>query len=48
MAHTGSKGWYIKQLKEKGIIKHPQDQRKLELYKTHVVANLYFDLVQGK
>lgn len=48
MAHVGTKGYYIAKLKEKGITKHPVDQRKLESYKTHVVANLYFELVEGK
>jgi hypothetical protein len=37
--HTSSKGWYISKLKEMGITKH--EERKLEQYKTHVIANLY-------
>jgi hypothetical protein len=45
MAYPGSKGWYIAELKRLGIAKHPIEQRKLELYKTFVVRNLYFDNV---
>lgn len=48
MAHQGSKGWYITKLKEVGISKHPQERRKLEHYKTAVLANLYFTHVEGK
>lgn len=36
----GTKGWYIGELKKLGISKY--EGRKLETYKTHVVANLYF------
>jgi hypothetical protein len=43
MAYQGSKGWYIQKLKEKGISKHPTDLRKLEVYKTYIVRNLYFE-----
>ncbi|WP_243291824.1 DUF2639 domain-containing protein [Bacillus sp. FJAT-47783] len=45
MAYKGSKGWYIEQLKLRGIRKHPEDHRKLEQYKTHVLRNLYFKYV---
>ncbi|MDE5415631.1 YflJ family protein [Alkalihalobacterium chitinilyticum] len=37
--HVGSKGWYVQKLKEQGI--RSIDGRKLELYKTHILANLY-------
>jgi hypothetical protein len=43
MAYQGTKGWYIQKLKEKGITRHPTDQKKLECYKTFVVRNLYFE-----
>ncbi|MDG4655624.1 YflJ family protein [Ectobacillus antri] len=46
MAHIYSKGWYIQQLKSVGISKH--EQRKLELYRTHVLANLYRTHVENK
>ncbi|WP_243386980.1 YflJ family protein [Bacillus kexueae] len=48
MAYFGSKGWYIKHLKDAGITKHPEELRKLELYKTYVLRNLYFELVAKK
>ncbi|MET3695976.1 uncharacterized protein DUF2639 [Bacillus oleivorans] len=44
MAYIGTKGWYIQQLKEKGIYYHPTEKKKLELYKTFVVRNLYLQL----
>ncbi|MBP2239450.1 hypothetical protein J2Z40_000003 [Cytobacillus eiseniae] len=44
MAYKGSKGWYIQKLKEAGIRKHPVDLRKLELYKTYIVRNLYLEM----
>ena len=46
MAYKGSKGWYIQKLKEAGIKKHPIELKKLELYKTFVVRNLYLEQVQ--
>lgn len=46
MAFKGSKGWYIQKLKEAGIRKHPVDLRKIELYKTYVVRNLYLDILK--
>ncbi|MFE8695842.1 DUF2639 domain-containing protein [Cytobacillus sp. FJAT-53684] len=45
MAYKGSKGWYIQKLKETGISKHPIELRKLELYKTFIVRNLYLELI---
>jgi hypothetical protein len=38
MAHIGSKGWYVKQLKELGVYYY--EGRKLETYKTHILASL--------
>lgn len=43
MAYQGSKGWYVQKLKELGINKHPVDRRKIELYKTYVLRNLYLE-----
>jgi hypothetical protein len=36
--HIGSKGWYVEQLKEKGVRRY--EERKLESYKKHILANL--------
>jgi hypothetical protein len=36
--HIGSKGWYVEQLKEKGIRYY--GELKVESYKKHVLANL--------
>ncbi|WP_070808110.1 DUF2639 domain-containing protein [Halalkalibacter okhensis] len=36
--YIGSKGWYVKKLKEKGI--RYIEGRKIERYKTYVLANL--------
>ncbi|HYK71510.1 MAG TPA: YflJ family protein [Pseudoneobacillus sp.] len=41
MAYQGSKGWYVQELKKLGISKHPVEHRKIELYKTYVIRNLY-------
>ncbi|MCA1032719.1 YflJ family protein [Bacillus timonensis] len=48
MAYQGSKGWYVQQLKNKGINRHPIDRRKLESYKASTLRKLYVDLVIGK
>ncbi|MEC2077164.1 YflJ family protein [Metabacillus fastidiosus] len=48
MAYFGTKGWYIKELKALGMTKHPIERRKLELYKTYVVRNLYIEAVAEK
>lgn len=45
VAYQGTKGWYIMKLKEMGMTHHPVDRRKLELYKTYVVRNLYLDQI---
>lgn len=41
MSYIGSKGWYVAKLKELGVTKHPIERRKLELYKTYVLRQLY-------
>jgi hypothetical protein len=41
MAHFGSKGWLVKQLKEAGVTRHPIDRRKLEVYKASTLFRLY-------
>jgi hypothetical protein len=46
VAFKYSKGWFIKQLKEQGITKHPVDRKKLELYKTYIIRNLYSQLIE--
>ncbi|KAB2333530.1 DUF2639 domain-containing protein [Bacillus mesophilum] len=45
MAYYGSKGWYIAELKKKGIRKHPIEAKKLEHYKTFVVRKIYLDSI---
>lgn len=45
MAYPGSKGWYVQQLKTKGINKHPVERKKLETYKTHILRGLYYEIV---
>lgn len=41
MSYIGSKGWYVAKLKELGVTKHPIERRKLELYKTYILRQLY-------
>jgi hypothetical protein len=41
MAHFGSKGWLVKQLREAGVTRHPIDRRKLEVYKASTLFRLY-------
>ncbi|QDP39327.1 YflJ family protein [Radiobacillus deserti] len=36
--HVGSKGWYVEELKSRGVRTH--EGRYIEQYKTHVLANL--------
>ncbi|MBM7692507.1 hypothetical protein JOC77_001937 [Peribacillus deserti] len=48
MAYTYSKGWFIQQLKEMGVSKHPVERKKLELYRTHILRNLYSELGEKK
>ncbi|SFA91877.1 MULTISPECIES: YflJ family protein [unclassified Bacillus (in: firmicutes)] len=43
MAYQYSKGWFIQQLKQKGLSKHPIERKKLELYKTSIIRNLYVE-----
>jgi hypothetical protein len=47
MVHIYSKGWFIQQLKNQGITKHPIERRKLELYKTYVLRNLYTQFIEN-
>jgi hypothetical protein len=46
MAHLYSKGWFIQRLKEANVTKW--EGRKLEAYKTYIVRNLYFELIEEK
>ncbi|WP_110113556.1 YflJ family protein [Bacillus sp. CGMCC 1.16541] len=36
--HAGSKGWYVQELKKRGVRRY--EDRKVESYKTHILANL--------
>lgn len=44
MAHVGSKGWYVKKLKEEFNVSRIEG-KKLETYKSHVLHNHYYHLV---
>lgn len=48
MAYRYSKGWYISKLKERGLTRHPVGLKKLELYKTFIIRNLYNELLQDE
>ncbi|OKL37837.1 DUF2639 domain-containing protein [Domibacillus mangrovi] len=45
MAHVGSKGWYVKKLKEEFNVSRI-DGKKLETYKSHILHNHYYHLVE--
>lgn len=45
MSCVGTKGWYIAELKKRGVKK--LEGKSLKTYKTHVVANLYHRVVQS-
>lgn len=36
--HVGSKGWYVNELKKRGVRR--LEGRKIEAYKTHILANV--------
>ncbi|MEE6131988.1 DUF2639 domain-containing protein [Priestia aryabhattai] len=44
MAHLYSKGWFIKELKAVNVTKI--EGRKLEIFKTYILRNLYLELVE--
>jgi hypothetical protein len=46
MAHIGSKGYYVKKLKEQNVRK--VDGKRLESMKTYDLANLYDKYVKNK
>ncbi|WP_110927832.1 YflJ family protein [Bacillus massiliglaciei] len=46
MAYLYTKGWFIRELKARGITKHPIEGKKLELYKMHVLRNLYAQIIE--
>ncbi|WP_075050805.1 DUF2639 domain-containing protein [Bacillus testis] len=48
MAYKHSKGWYVAQLRERGIKNHPVELKKLQHYRTHVLRNLYFRLTKAE
>ncbi|MBA2875355.1 DUF2639 domain-containing protein [Thermaerobacillus caldiproteolyticus] len=48
MAHFGSKGWLVKQLKDVGIRRHPVELKKLETYKSSILYGLYKKYVMKK
>jgi hypothetical protein len=46
MAYIGSKGYYVKKLKENGI--REMDGKKLESFKSYDLINLYCKEVKGE
>jgi hypothetical protein len=46
MAHAGSKGYYVKKLKELGIRRI--DYKPLESFKTFYLANLYYKYINSQ
>lgn len=46
MAHIGSKGYYVKKLKDQGI--REIEGKRLESFKTYYLANLYDRYVKAK
>ncbi|WP_102346568.1 DUF2639 domain-containing protein [Bacillus sp. Marseille-P3661] len=46
MVHFGSKGYYVKLLKDQNI--RLIDGKRLESYKTHYLANYYFSIINEK
>ncbi|WP_420837818.1 DUF2639 domain-containing protein [Bacillus mesophilus] len=44
MTYTGSKGWFVQQLKAAGVNRHPKGLKKLEVYDTSTLRRLYFNL----
>jgi hypothetical protein len=48
MAYQGSKGWYVQELKKLGITKHPVERKKIELYRTYIIRNLYVQYTAEK
>jgi|GEM_PF-1268431 len=48
MAHFGSKGWLVKQLKDAGVRYHPVERRKLETYRASTLYGLFVKYVKNK
>ena len=46
MAHFGSKGWYVAELKKLGITRI--DGYKLETFKTHILRKAYLEATKQK
>jgi hypothetical protein len=46
MAHVGSKGYYVKKLKESGI--RDVEGKRLESLKTYALINLYVNQIKDK
>ena len=41
MAHFGTKGFYVKELRAMGVTRHPETSKSLKLSKTHELRRLY-------
>lgn len=46
--HKYSKGWFVQQLREKGIKLHPQLRCHLGLFKESELRNLYYQYVENE
>ncbi|OMP68046.1 YflJ family protein [Domibacillus epiphyticus] len=46
MAHLGSKGWYVKRLKEDCNVSKLEG-KKVETFKTHILHNYYYRLLEN-
>jgi hypothetical protein len=46
LAHVGSKGYYVKKIKDHGI--RDYDRKRLESFKTYFLINLYDKLIKNK
>ncbi|MFJ7731476.1 DUF2639 domain-containing protein [Lysinibacillus sp. NPDC097231] len=46
MVHKYSKGWFVKRLREHGILVHPQYKSHLGLFKESELRNLYYQYVE--
>ena len=38
-----TKGWFVKELKAMGILKHPKTKKSLKSYNTTILRQLYFE-----
>lgn len=44
--HRYSKGWFVKELRARGVMVHPLLRNHLGLYKESVLRHLYYKLIE--